>query len=65
MSDGQNFSCALVGADPASDIAVIKITGDLPANLQVIEMADSAKIKSGQIVFAVGNAFGFSDTVTM
>ena len=62
LLDGREFTGQVVGKDPKTDIAVLKIDGkDLP----VIEMADSDKIEVGDIVLAVGNPFGIGQTVTM
>jgi len=63
--DSRSFPCEVVGTDPATDIAVIKIKGEVPGDLPVIEMADSDKIKVGEIAIAIGNPFGFTHTVTM
>ncbi|MCX8123469.1 MAG: Do family serine endopeptidase [Spirochaetes bacterium] len=65
LFDKRTFPCELVGSDPATDIAVIKITGDVPQDLPVAEMADSDKLKVGEIAIAIGNPFGFGHTVTM
>lgn len=64
LADRREFSCDILGADPATDIAVIKITGKVPDDLPVIEMADSDRIEVGEMVIAIGNPFGFSHTVT-
>ena len=64
LSDRREFSCSVLGADPATDIAVIKIDGKAPADLPAIEMADSDKLEVGELVIAIGNPFGFSHTVT-
>ncbi len=64
LSDRREFDCSVLGADPATDIAVIKIDGKVPADLPVIEMADSEKLEVGELVIAIGNPFGFSHTVT-
>ena len=64
LSDRREFGCSVLGADPATDIAVIKIDGTVPADLPVIEMADSEKLEVGELVIAIGNPFGFSHTVT-
>ncbi|MCU0845768.1 MAG: Do family serine endopeptidase [Spirochaetes bacterium] len=64
LSDRREFSCSVLGADPATDIAVIKIDDKVPADLPVIEMADSEKLEVGELVIAIGNPFGFSHTVT-
>ena len=62
LQDGREFTGKVVGKDPKTDIAVLKIDGkDLPS----IPMADSSKIEVGDIVLAVGNPFGIGQTVTM
>ncbi len=64
LADRREFPCDILGADPATDIAVIKITGKVPGDLPVVEMADSDRIEVGEMVIAIGNPFGFSHTVT-
>jgi serine protease Do len=54
----------LVGMDTQSDLAVLKIEGDL-SGLRPLEFADSSRVRLGQIVLAVGNPFGVGQTVTM
>ena len=61
MHDGEEKDAKLVGTDPESDIAVIKIEGD---GLPVLPMGDSEKILVGEDVIAVGNPFGLIQTVT-
>ena len=65
LSDKREFRCKIVGSDPATDIAIIKIEGKVPEDLPVIKLGDSDKLKVGEIVIAIGNPFGFSHTVTM
>jgi len=61
LQDGREFTARVVGRDPKSDVAVIKIaTNDLP----VVTMADSEKVQIGDVVLAVGNPFGVGQTVT-
>ena len=62
LRDGREFKAQIIGADPDSDLAVLRISpkGDLPA----IEMGDSANLMIGETVIAIGNPFGFSNTVT-
>jgi serine protease Do len=56
FSDGRSVLADLVGADPDSDLAVLKV--DLPADeLVPITVSDSTKVKVGQIVVAIGNPF--------
>ena len=61
LSDGRKFAARLLGADPLSDIAILKIEAD---GLRPLPFADSEKVRVGQIVFAVGNPFGLQETVT-
>ncbi|MEJ5361416.1 MAG: Do family serine endopeptidase [Spirochaetota bacterium] len=65
LFDKRTFPCELVGSDPATDIAVIKISGAVPQDLPVAVMADSDTLKVGEIAIAIGNPFGFGHTVTM
>ena len=61
LTDGREFTAKVVGRDPKSDIAVVKIDArDLP----IAPMADSDKVQVGDIVLAVGNPFGVGQTVT-
>ncbi len=61
LQDGREFTAKVVGRDPKSDVAVIKIDAkDLPA----VSMADSDKVEVGDVVLAVGNPFGIGQTVT-
>src|SRR5882724_351015 len=61
LQDGREFTAKVIGRDPKSDIAVIKIDAkDLPA----VSMADSDKVEVGDVVLAVGNPFGIGQTVT-
>ncbi len=61
MQDGREFTAKVIGRDPKSDVAVIKIEAkDLP----VVSMADSDKIEVGDVVLAIGNPFGIGQTVT-
>ncbi|MGA8179602.1 MAG: Do family serine endopeptidase, partial [Desulfobacterales bacterium] len=62
LKDGREFKAKIVGADPDSDLAVLRISpkGSLPA----IEMGNSGNLLIGETVIAIGNPFGFSNTVT-
>jgi len=62
LSDGRKFPAKVVGADPKTDIAVVKIDGK---GLPAVTFADSDKIRVGDVVFAVGNPLGVGETVTM
>ena len=62
LNDNREFTATVVGADPTTDLALIKI--DAPADLHVIPMGDSEQLRVGEWVLAVGNPFGFTSTVT-
>jgi serine protease Do len=61
LQDGREFTAKVVGRDPKSDVAVIKIDAN---GLPVVPMADSDKVEVGDIVLAIGNPFGVGQTVT-
>ena len=66
LSDGRIFAADLCGADPRSDLAMLKLTGeDVPASLPCVSLADSDKVEVGQWALAVGNPFGLSNTLTV
>ena len=61
LSDGRELTAKVIGTDPQTDLAVIKVdTKDLPA----ITFTDSDKVEVGDMVLAVGNPFGIGQTVT-
>jgi serine protease Do len=61
MQDGREFTAKVIGRDPKTDVAVIKIDAkDLPA----VQLADSDKVEVGDVVLAIGNPFGIGQTVT-
>ncbi len=62
MADKREFKAKIVGTDPKSDIAVLKIDA---TNLPVITVADSSKVEVGDYALAVGDPFGVGQTVTM
>jgi serine protease Do len=62
MADGREYPARLVGTDPATDIAVLKVKADRP--LPAVEFADDRQVRVGDWVIAVGNPFGLSNTVT-
>lgn len=62
LSDDRELIAKVVGTDPKTDIAVIKVEG---SNLATVSIADSDKLRVGDVVFAVGNPLGVGQTVTM
>ncbi len=61
LSDGQEFEAKLVGGDPKTDVALIKVEA---SGLPSLRLGDSDAIKVGEWVLAIGNPFGLSHTVT-
>ena len=61
MTDDRTFSAKLVGSDPPSDLAVLKIDQN---NLPVVTMGDSDRARVGDMVLAIGNPLGLEQTVT-
>jgi S1-C subfamily serine protease len=59
--DGRRISAEIIGADPSTDIAVLKIYAD---GLKALPFADSRQLKVGQIAIALGNPMGLQHTVT-
>lgn len=62
LNDGREYQAKLIGKDPQSDIALLKI--DDAKKLTAIKLADSDKIRVGDYVVAIGNPFGIGQTVT-
>ncbi|BHH85399.1 DegQ family serine endoprotease [Desulforhopalus sp. 52FAK] len=63
LSDKREFTGSIVGTDPQSDVALIKI--DNAVNLPVLPLGDSSKLEVAEWVIAIGNPFGLSQTVTV
>jgi serine protease Do len=62
--DRREFTAKVVGTDPKSDLAVIKVQGDV-TGLKPIPFGDSSRLRLGDVVLAIGNPFGVGQTVTM
>ncbi|WP_298932318.1 Do family serine endopeptidase [uncultured Ruegeria sp.] len=62
LSDDREFEAEVVGTDPLTDLAVLKI--DAGESLQAVDLGDSDIIRVGEDVVAIGNPFGLSSTVT-
>jgi Do/DeqQ family serine protease len=61
LSDNRKFEAEVMGTDPSTDLAVLKITGK---NLPVIDLANSDEARVGEWVLAIGNPFELTSTVT-
>ena len=62
LNDDREFTAKIIGTDPKTDVAVIKIDA---ANLPAVTLADSGTLRVGDVVFAIGNPLGVGQTVTM
>jgi len=62
LTDYEEYDAKIIGRDPKTDIALIKI--DPKEDLPFVEFGDSNKLRVGDWVMAIGNPFGFSQTVT-
>ncbi|HJY27510.1 MAG TPA: Do family serine endopeptidase [Pyrinomonadaceae bacterium] len=62
LTDGRSFDAKLVGSDPPSDLAVLKIEA---SNLTMLTLGDSDRTRIGDVVLAIGNPLGVGQTVTM
>ena len=63
LVDERTFQAKVIGTDPKTDLAVIRIEG--AKDLKTATLGDSAKIRTGDFVIAIGNPFGLSHTVTV
>ncbi|WP_151706276.1 S1C family serine protease, partial [Acinetobacter nosocomialis] len=61
LSDRSELQAKLVGTDPRTDVALLKVEGK---NLPTVKLGDSEKLKVGEWVLAIGSPFGFDHSVT-
>lgn len=61
LADGKSVSATVLGADPETDLAVLTIEVE---NLPTLVLSESSKLQVGDVVLAIGNPFGFGQTVT-
>ncbi len=61
LTEGSTLGATLVGSDPATDLAVVRAGG---SGLPVAQLGESASLRAGQLVVAIGNPLGFQSTVS-
>jgi S1-C subfamily serine protease len=61
LSDGSKYPAQVVGTDPATDLAVLRLVQN---GLPFAEMGDSSRLRAGQLAIAIGNPLGFQSTVS-
>ena len=64
LADDRQLAARVVGSDPATDVAVVKIDKP-PANLSAVTLGNSDRLRVGDYVVAIGNPLGLGQTVTM
>jgi Do/DeqQ family serine protease len=62
-ASGEELKCEIVGVDPETDLALLRLQGNLQ-DLVPLPFGDSSGLRAGEIVVAIGSAFGFGQTVT-
>jgi serine protease Do len=65
MMDGRQFDAEVLGTDPLTDVAVIKLQGKDVKELPVVRLGDSDAMRVGDWVLAIGNPFGLSSSVSL
>ena len=61
LTDGRSFSADVIGTDPDTDLAVVRVPG---SGLPAASFGDSGRLRTGQLVIAIGNPLGFQNTVS-
>jgi serine protease Do len=64
LPDNRRFAARVLGSDPATDVAVVRIDKP-PGDLQTVNLGDSDRVRVGDYVLAIGNPLGLGQTVTM
>lgn len=65
LDDGTRYPARLIGSDPQTDLAVLKIEPETPRTFPALAFGDSDKIRVGEVVIAVGSPYNLNGTVTM
>jgi S1-C subfamily serine protease len=64
LPDGRSFTAEVVGTDPMTDLAVVRVQGNFAGVFPAVELGDSERLKVGQLAIAIGNPHGLQTTVT-
>jgi S1-C subfamily serine protease len=64
LPDGRNLAVEVVGTDPSTDLAVLRVQGHYDGQFPVTELGDSDRLRAGQLAIAIGNPHGLQTTVT-
>ncbi len=64
LADKRRFEAEIVGTDPKTDVAIIRIKGHVPGDLPTVTLGDSDALQVGSLVLAIGAPFGLLQTVT-
>jgi S1-C subfamily serine protease len=64
LPDGRSLEVEVVGADPATDLAVLRVKGHYAAHFPATALGDSERLRVGQVAIAIGNPHGLQTTVT-
>jgi S1-C subfamily serine protease len=64
LPDGRGFAAEVVGTDPATDLAVVRVRGHFTGNFPAVALGDSDRLRVGQVAIAIGNPHGLQTSVT-
>jgi serine protease Do len=64
LADKREFKAEIVGTDPKTDVAVIRIKDKVPSDLPTVQLGNSDALRDGELVMAIGAPFGLTQTVT-
>lgn len=64
LPDGRTFTVEVVGTDPMTDLAVVRVQGHYAGAFPAVALGDSERVKVGQLAIAIGNPHGLQTTVT-
>jgi S1-C subfamily serine protease len=64
LVDGNQYNSNVIGKDPINDIAVLRVAENLTGPLKPVEFGNSSNVRVGDRVFAIGNPYGLTDTLT-